>query len=298
MKKILLTGASGFIGNYLFNQLIDDGYEVIGIANKNNNGIFIQCNLTDKTEVFSLVTSVNPDIIIHCAALSSVTQGQTLDYYQLNVVASENLFQAIENLSGPKRRVILLSTAGVYGNQEVECLTEDLNPKPVSHYGLSKYVCERMLLNFSDKHNISILRPFNVIGHGQSEGFIIPKLVKHFHEKASSIELGNIQTYRDYIDVETTCKVISSLINETKSYNEIINICSGQATSLTELLDTLTNITGHEIQVILSAKYIRKNEVWTLIGSTSKLNSMIDIAYDKNKLIVSLQNMLEKSNQL
>jgi GDP-6-deoxy-D-talose 4-dehydrogenase len=130
VNKVLLTGASGFIGRYLHRQLVADGYEVVGLANKAVQPGLITCDLLDQANTQRIIKEVDPQIIIHSAALSSVTSGQTIDYYQSNVVASDNLFRAIQNLEG-RRRVVLISTAGVYGNQKTSCLTEDLCP----HHG-------------------------------------------------------------------------------------------------------------------------------------------------------------------
>jgi GDP-6-deoxy-D-talose 4-dehydrogenase len=292
VNKVLLTGASGFIGRYLHRQLVADGYEVVGLANKAVQPGLITCDLLDQANTQRIIKEVDPQIIIHSAALSSVTSGQTIDYYQSNVVASDNLFRAIQNLEG-RRRVVLISTAGVYGNQKTSCLTEDLCPLPVSHYGLSKFVCERMLHTMGDAHAISILRPFNVIGHGQDKSFVVPKLVSHFLSKAASIQLGNIHTKRDYISVDLCVKSISKVLELPQSFGKVLNICSGSGTSVKDLLDILTKLTGHEIRVETAQNLIRANEIMTLIGSTERLHSIIGSDIFVEDLKLSLDNMLK-----
>lgn len=293
MKTILLTGASGFVGGYLYKKLVADGYHVVGSSNKSLKERYRSCDLQDAAQVLALVNDVNPDIVIHCAALSSVTISSTLDYYQLNVIASENLFKAIDTL-GKRCRVLFLSTAGVYGIQGVECLSEDLCPKPVSHYGCSKFVCERMLYNLSERHDITILRPFNIIGYGQNEDFIVPKIIKHFAEKSESITLGDLRPQRDYIGIDLCCEIICKLIFEEKSYGHVVNVCSGTATSPGELIDLLVRITGHQIEVLSSQKYIRSNEILKLIGSTEKLASLLPNMLASENLEAILTEMLGK----
>jgi GDP-6-deoxy-D-talose 4-dehydrogenase len=275
MKTVLLTGATGFVGRHLSPHLVDLGYKVIGTSSQVKIDAHLQsCNLKDSAQIFHLVNAINPDIVIHAAALSSVTRGSTLDYYQTNVIATENLIRAIHSLS-KRTRIIFLSTAGVYGTQGVDCLSEDMCPKPVSHYGMSKFVCERMMHAIRSNHDITILRPFNIIGHGQSEDFVVPKIVKHYAEKLSTITLGNIQPQRDYIGIDACCQIISALIPETRSYGEVVNVCSGQATSVADLIEILTKASGHTLRVESSPDLIRSNEIMRLIGSTTKLNLLI-----------------------
>jgi GDP-6-deoxy-D-talose 4-dehydrogenase len=293
--KVLLTGASGFIGRYLHKQLVEHGYEVVGLANRKMEAGLVKLDLLDRESTLRIVKEIDPQIIIHSAALSSVTLGETIDYYKSNVVASDNLFRAIETLRG-RRRIVLISTAGVYGNQKTHCLTEDLSPLPVSHYGLSKYVCERMLHTMADAHDISILRPFNVIGHGQDESFIVPKLIKHFIAKADFIQLGNIHTKRDYISVDLCVKSISGILQLPQSFGSVLNICSGLGTSVSDLLDILTKLTGHKIRVETAQNLIRSNEIMTLIGSTERLHSIIHTDIMAKDLESSLNNMLRIQN--
>jgi GDP-6-deoxy-D-talose 4-dehydrogenase len=94
----------------------------------------------------------------------------------------------------------------------------------------------------------------------------VPKLVQHFAERKNSIRLGNLDPVRDYIDIETCCNIILELTFNAKTYGETINLCSGHGTSVRELLNTLESITGHEIEVIAAPEFIRKTEVWKLLG--------------------------------
>jgi GDP-6-deoxy-D-talose 4-dehydrogenase len=275
MKTVLLTGATGFIGRSLSPHLIDLGYKVIGISSQVKIDSHSKyCDLKNPAQTFHLVNAINPDIVIHAAALSSVTKGSTLDYYQTNVIATENLLRAINSLS-KRIRIMFLSTAGVYGTQSVDCLSEDMCPKPVSHYGMSKFVCERMMHAIGSNHDITILRPFNIIGHGQSEDFVVPKIVKHYIKKLPVITLGNIQPQRDFIGIDACCQMISALITEPRSYGEVVNICSGQATSVADLIEILTTVSGHTLRVESSPDLVRSNEIMKLVGSTTKLNLLI-----------------------
>lgn len=293
MSAILLTGATGFVGRYVARQLQDMGHEVVGTTTHSSDH-WVSCDLRDRESVMDVVKQADPEIVIHLAALSSVTQGNTLDYYSTNLVGTENLLHAVDSL-GSRRRFIFVSTAGVYGNQPTGVLSEDLAPLPVSHYGISKYACERLVWNFSDRHDMIVARPFNVIGAGQSGSFIVPKLVKHFSQKAPSIRLGRLEPVRDYIDVQACSDIIARLATEDIQTGEVINVCSGRGTSVQHLLDVITEISGHKIEVIAAPEFMRANEVFSLLGSTAKLDRLMPSRKISRSFEVVIQEMLEEA---
>jgi GDP-6-deoxy-D-talose 4-dehydrogenase len=273
MASVLITGMSGFIGRHLAYHLRSLGHEVWGTT-RSQDGVGLHCDLRDYDRLLDVFAEAQPDVVFHLAALSSVTRGETLQYYANNLIGTENVLLAMSE-DGRRRRMIFVSTAGVYGNQPTEVLTEDLPPQPVSHYGISKYACERVVTNFSDRHDVTIVRPFNVIGAGQHMSFVVPKLVHHFARRADSIRLGRLEPVRDYIDVQSCCDILGRLVNRPASFNEVINICSGRGTSVGNLLDILTALTGHEPVVISAPEFIRPNEVFRLQGGTEKLDALV-----------------------
>ncbi|MBN3724962.1 NAD-dependent epimerase/dehydratase family protein [Burkholderia sp. Ac-20379] len=273
MASILITGISGFIGRYLAKHLQSQGHDVIGTTMQGMDGQRV-CDLRDRDQLDAVLRDTDPDVVIHLAALSSVTEGKTLQYYETNLIGTENLLQGLDAI-GRRRRLIFVSTAGVYGNQPTGVLSEDLTPLPVSHYGISKYAAERLVFNFSDRHDITVTRPFNVIGVGQNGNFVVPKLVRHFAERAASIRLGRLDPVRDYIDVHSTCDIFARLIGEPKAIGATVNICSGRGTSVRELLDILVRVSGHEMEVISAPEFIRANEVFSLLGDTTRLDALL-----------------------
>ena len=274
MATIFITGISGFIGKELARQMKLAGHMVTGSSFTGIGDSNTKCDIRKPDEVLNLILSAQPDVIIHAAALSSVTIGRTMDYYESNVLGTENVIAALNSLGG-RRRIVFISTAGVYGNQKVQVLTEDLNPLPVSHYGMSKLVCERMLANEKDAHDITIVRPFNIVGIGQNSSFIVPKLVEHFAERKATVKLGNLNPVRDYLDLRTCCSLIMKLALTPESFGETVNLCAGTGTSVQDLLNILTDLTQHAIEVIPDLEFTRKSEVWRLLGSAVKLESIL-----------------------
>lgn len=279
MAKVFITGASGFVGRYIYREFRELGYEVVGTTTSSDHSELVYCDITDVEAVSSLILDCNPDIVVHSAALSSVTYGVPVEYYRINALGTENVLKGMAALEG-RRRFFLLSTAGVYGNQGVEVLHEALCPKPVSHYGCSKLVAERLAANEFGNHDITILRLFNFIGVGQDASFIVPKLTHHFKNRLPKIELGNIEAERDYLPVDVVPRVIERLLSNPASYGEVINVAAGVGTSVRMLLDIMQEITGHTIEVVTAPQFIRPNEIWRLVGSTEKFNRILGQSLD------------------
>jgi nucleoside-diphosphate-sugar epimerase len=274
-RKILITGASGFVGRYILNYYKKTKCEAIGTTSGADSENLIVCDIADYRQVSDVIFRTMPDTIIHCAALSSVMLGEPSDYYITNVIGTENILRSLKSSVNKKVRFIFISTAGVYGNQPVDCLHENLCPMPVHHYGMSKFCAERVVMNFEDVVDYTIVRPFNIIGKGQHSEFIVPKLANAFMSRQEYVELGNIDVYRDYMDVESACEAITKLEMAKISFGETVNLCTGRATSLRQLIEEFEKISGHSMEIRTNNKFVRNNEVWKLIGSADKLNKLL-----------------------
>ena len=127
---------------------------------------------------------------------------------------------------------------------------------------------------WQDKLPIVIARPFNYTGVGQSESFLLPKIVAHFRRRAEKIELGNLNVWRDFSDVRAVAQAYSRLL-EVHPVGETVNICSGRLHSLREVLDMAERIAGYRMRVEVNPDFVRENEVRTLCGSPAKLQKLI-----------------------
>ena len=271
-RTALLTGASGFTGRYLEPALRARGFRVVRL---DASGIGA-CDLTDPRAVEEAVLNAQPDVVIHLAAVSYVAHGNAEDFYRVNVLGTLNLLQALGKLKSPPKRVVVASSANVYGTPRAEVLDESLCPAPVNHYAASKLAMEHMVRTWFEKLPILVTRPFNYTGPGQAEHFLVPKIVRHYRERASHIELGNLHVSRDYSDVDDVVATYRALL-ESEVHSEIVNICSGRAIPLLDIIEMMNDIAGYKIEVRVNPEFVRENEVPRLIGSPAKLRSLVKL---------------------
>ena len=163
----------------------------------------------------------------------------------------------------------------MYGNCDASPIAETQAPAPVNHYAMSKLAMECMALTYADRLDVIFTRPFNYTGPGQSPNFIIPKLVAHFARAAPSISLGNLAVEREFNDVQMVCNAYLALLNYGAP-GEAYNVCSGQTYTLQQVIDMLSRITGHTMQVDVNPDFVRANELHRLCGSPAKLQSLLN----------------------
>lgn len=262
--RLLLTGADGFTGIHLAAAAKSSGYEVFAL----------QGNLQDAKSVCQQVLEIAPTHLIHLAGISHATGDDELAYYEVNLLGSLNLLEALSQLPIQPQKIILASTSHVYGNNIHSPITEKELPAPISHYAMSKLAMEYMSRPFLNRLPIIVARPFNYTGIGHAEHFVIPKIVNHFQRKAEVIELGNLDVLREYNDVRDVCDVYLSLLSCGKA-GETYNIASGRSYSLHEVINSLVKMSGYSPQISINPKFLRHNEIFDLKGDVSKLGDCI-----------------------
>ncbi len=275
--NVLITGIDGFTGNYLEHFLSTKGFNVFGISiNDSEKENHIQCDLRDSSKIENIIFSIQPRYIFHLAAISFVGESNKLLMYDVNVIGTQNLLDASMKLEEAPKKIVIASSATVYGRQKDYVLHETMCPNPVNHYGYSKLAMEHLVATYFDTLNILITRPFNYTGFGQSENFLIPKIVSHFVMKKPVIELGNLEVSREFNDIRTVVKIYYELMKCDK-VSDIVNICTGNAVSLKEVLEYMQEIAGYKIDISINATFIRQNEIPILKGSVEKLKDIISL---------------------
>lgn len=294
-KRVLVTGSEGFTGKYLTAELNNFGYEVFGVGRGSSTSKnYTQVDLLDLESLSSSISKIRPDIVIHLAAVAFVGHGDVNDFYRINLIGTRNLLDAISELEKIPEHILLSSSANVYGNQAEGKLNETTSPSPSNDYATSKLAMEYMAKTWLPKLPISIVRPFNYTGVGQSVNFLIPKIISHFQRRLPVIELGNIDVFRDFSDVRAFARAYRKLI-ELKPIGETFNLSSGITYSLKEIIELCEQLTEHKIQIIVNPNFVRKNEVKSLCGDSSKLISYVG-DWENPSLATTIQWMLS-SNQ-
>jgi len=262
--RILVTGLDGFTGRYVQSELEAHGHTVIGLS----------CDLTDVEAVAANVAKIEPEAVIHLAAVAFVGHGDANAFYNVNLIGTRNLLEAIAQHAPDVKSILLVSSANIYGNRSEGVLSEDSTPDPANDYAVSKYAMEQMARLWLEHLPLFIVRPFNYTGIGQDDKFLIPKIVAHFREKRAVIELGNLEVWREFGDVRAVAGIYRRLL-EHRPVGETLNVCSGQTYSLQEVIALCEKITGHSIETQVNPQFVRANEVRVLKGDISRLKEVI-----------------------
>jgi nucleoside-diphosphate-sugar epimerase len=272
---VLLTGANGFTGRYVRAELEAAGYTVcnavVGAARGPHETTL---DITSIDDCRRVMEKVRPDYLVHLAAISFVQHADADAFYRVNVIGTINLLQAMADAKLSPRRVLVASSANVYGNATAGVIGETQPPQPVNHYAVSKLAMEYMVKTWSDRLPIVLTRPFNYTGVGQQPHFLVPKIVSHFVQRAPVIELGNLDVERDFSDVRMVARAYRGLL-ECESAGETVNICGGHPYSLRAIIGMMQEIAGYGIEVRVNPAFVRQSEVKTLVGSPDKLRRLV-----------------------
>ena len=274
-KTVLITGARGFTGQRLRAHLQAAGWRVVGLDRDPASGADeLSADLARPEQLRAALETVQPDAVIHLAAITFVPHGDPLEIYQTNLFGTLNLLDAVLAATPQIGKVLIASSANVYGNPPVEVIDETVCPAPVNHYAMSKLAMEHMARTYEDRLPLFITRPFNYTGPGQASHFLIPKIVEHYRRRQPVIELGNLEVIRDFSDVRFLVEVYRRLL-ESNAVGETVNICSGVGIALGEIIERMNRRAGYAIEVRVNPAFVRANEVRRLIGDNHKLRRLI-----------------------
>ncbi|MDY0122983.1 GDP-mannose 4,6-dehydratase [Sulfurimonas sp.] len=291
MKKVLITGIDSFSGTHLSSYLQNAGYDVYGTSLFLSGDKKYQCDITKKSDLLIVLKNVKPDFIIHLSGISFAAFDTSEEFYRVNTIGTANILDSLLELGLNPAKVILASSATVYGNQGLEVLDESLCPQPTNHYGASKYAMECLAKNYFEKLNIIIVRPFNYTGINQQEHFLIPKIIKHFKQMKQTIELGNIDVSREFNDVSYVCEIYKKLL-ESSVASEVVNIASNRGIKLLDVIEMMQEMSGYKIEVKVNPAFVREGEIKSLTGSTKKLFKLIG-EVEQKEFKETLREMLE-----
>lgn len=283
--RVLITGASGLAGRWLARECADAGEAVTGISRSGESdaGAGLALDLLDDSALRPAIRDLQPDIVYHLAALSSVglsweNPGQTMNE---NVAAAVNLLEALRR-EAPSARVVWVSSCQVYGEPDHLPVAEDAPLRPENPYAVSKAAGELLAAVYADAHDLELVtaRPFNHAGPGQRKLFILGSLARQGAEArlagASEIEVvtGNPDTRRDFTDVRDIVRAYRQLavLPAAAAQGAIFNVSSGASTSATELVELLAEVIAPiRVRHTVDPARVRAHEVMDLRGSHARL---------------------------
>ena len=296
MSVVLITGARGFTAQYLARKLVSIGHSVYATTLCSKEAVnfscydgVLECDIRNEKSILKVLNTVKPNYVVHLSALSFVGHSKPEEFYSVNTLGTDNLLRSIDNSDAPIESIVLSSSANIYGNPDQTILDEQIVPNPVNHYAISKLSMEHIARTYLPDLPIIIARPFNYIGFGQNENFVIPKIVKAFANVDAEIHLGNVNISRDFSAVYDVVDAYCKLLFSKKSLGETFNICSGKATSLSSIIETISNMSKHQMEIKINQAFIRENEIMTLRGSNEKLKK-----FTNWKEKVSLEQILNE----
>lgn len=275
MKNLLITGASGFVGQWamkLFAEHPDWGYKPLAME---------RVDLRDQGEVERCVRTIVPDAVLHLAAQSFVPQSfdDPKETLEVNAVGTLNLIQSLQrtNFSG---RLLYISSGDVYGRVSDENLpvNELLPPKPRNPYAVSKICAEEMCLQWHRTHQLDVViaRPFNHIGPGQNQNFVVPSLARQVmavHQGAKDHVLaGDVDTTRDFLDVRDVVSAYAALLKRGVAGKKYV-VASGVERKISKLLDTLCTVMDVKVDVKVDTERLRPSEQRRMVADASLLRS-------------------------
>jgi nucleoside-diphosphate-sugar epimerase len=294
--KALVTGICGFTGPYLAEALTKRGISVVGIAHAPTalpkvDRVHV-VDIAERDAVRDAVLAEEPDFAVHLAAISSVVHDNVEEIYRTNLIGTRNLLEALVSLKKKPRSVLVASSSNVYGNRNEGIMREDMTPDPVNDYSVSKVAAEMIAGLYIPHLPVCVVRPFNYTGVGQSSSFLIPKIIEHVRSGQKIIRLGNLEVARDFSDVRFVAEAYARLLHCRDAVGLTVNVSSGQAYRLDDILLKIASISGQDLEVQVDPELVRNNEVRSLWGDSSLLDRLIG-PIDRIPLEETLRWMLE-----
>lgn len=291
-KKVLVTGACGFIGSHLVERLIDEGCDVRALVyyNSFNSWGWLDTLSADKlsrVEIFAGdVRDPNGvrdavkgmDVIFHLAALIGIpfSYHSPDSYVDTNIKGTLNILQAAR-YSGAKKAIIT-STSEVYGTAKYVPIDEKHPLQGQSPYSASKIgadkIAESFYLSFGSP--VVIVRPFNTYGPRQSARAIIPTIISQALSNQEAIALGNLRPSRDLNYISDVCDAYIEIAKSENVIGRVINICSGEEISIGDLASFILELLGSDKKIKKDAKRVRPamSEVDRLLGDNTLIRSL------------------------
>lgn len=273
-KKLFVTGLSGFVGRHLRAWIENSpvpGWTLIDTA---------RFDLLDPASLGSALQDTRPDAVIHLAGQTFVPESfrDPRGTLEVNLLGTLNLLQSLKQIefSGS---FLYVSSGDIYGQVEEAALPirEDRLPHPRNPYAVSKLSAELLCRqwSYSEGWRIMVARPFNHVGVGQSESFVLASAARQIARirkglQAPLLEVGDVDVTRDFLDVGDVVAAYFAILESGKS-GEVYNVCSGHERKIRDLIQSMAGLSGIELELVQDAARMRRAEQRRVWGSYDKL---------------------------
>lgn len=286
--KILLTGGNGFVGQYLAPMLVEaaPGADRLAIIRKSSGGLcsawgIAYAEIYDEENLKSILKLFQPDLVVHMAAQSSVSNSHNAsqETWSVNFSGTFALAKAVAEFA-PSCTFLFTSSSEVYGLSLRDGLVDETAPlQPMNCYARSKAAAEHMLLDIIPKTcKLIIARAFNHLGPGQSERFVMASFAGQIARIEAELQppvliVGNIDVARDFLDVRDVCKAYIGMLRVAPDLESptIFNVSSGHPQTIREALNILKLASKTDFTIEIDPKRLRPSDIPSATGANNKL---------------------------
>ena len=289
--RVLVSGGTGMVGSHFMKMFREQGHDVYGIARYSASSrmqaiqdeSIIRCDILERDALSSVFSDIKPDIVIHMAAQAFNGESWRSEYmtHMTNYIGTLNILWCAKNFA-PDAKILLACSSAEYGNITPEdCpLKENRLLKPHTPYGISKAGAEQLGRQYALNYGMKVYLPrmFIHVGTGHPPATAIQNFARQIAlikagKLKPEIHVGNLETWRDYIDVRDGVRAMMLLL-EKGIPADPVNICNGEAVQIRWVLDTLIDIAGIDAEVISDPKLFRPADEPLLLGDASKIKAL------------------------
>ena len=284
--RILITGASGFVGSWLQRELekrrLEQGCDLIVLTVGQGDASAWKTDITDRDRVATLVRNCRPTAIIHLAAIAAPADARQMPQraWEVNFQGTMNLAYATMEFA-PEARFIFAGSSEAYGASFIDAanapIKESAALKPMNVYGATKAAADMLVGQLAHDGLKSVrFRPFNHTGPGQTDAYVVPAFAKQLAEislgvKHPRISVGNLSAFRDFLDVRDVVRAYAdaALIEDvSKSLGGVFNLSSGRPVQIRSILDMLIQLSGLKVDVEIDPQRLRGPEIAAALGDS------------------------------
>jgi dTDP-glucose 4,6-dehydratase len=284
--KILVTGATGFVGSHLVPELTERQHNVYTleryvtgryVLGKRSNAKKVFGDLREYFSIKQIIHDVQPDVVIHLAAISPVAYSydHPHEVNETNLVGTVNLAEACLREVPHFKHFLFASTSETYGNGP-NPKTEETQQNPNSPYAVSKIACEKYLFYMRDAYGfpITILRNFNTYGRRDNTHFVVERTIVQILQ-GEVVRLGDPTPIRDFEYIDDHVNGYLTCLDDPKAKGEVFNFCTGRKTSIKQLVDLISKLTDFKGEVFWNTIPARPLDIKELVGDYSKVERLL-----------------------